>query len=506
MPCDICNRSGSGTIVPAAQFSSAVSAGFNPFQLGCIPENLLNNKDPGFPARWAESAMHGSASKSDWDVCPNCMSKLQAYLAQGASASEQPAPTQAPPITIAKQAPVTPALSVEGDCLKVRDGVTLPRICILTGRTDNLISLEYTLTRSPNWVWFFLLLPFIFLILVKAIQETSGLTLYINQEVESRRKAWGIANYILPFVLFPLSMVCLLPIVNAVNPQSIIFILLMLTPLLLAIVIPIIIYQVKIKLFSVKKIKNGFIWMKLRDPALIPTLYAAQFQQMPAQPQPAGRPDQGRTTPTRQCIVEKPKDATTRTEARTVLPQQHATTPEATRSSSADSTHDRIMRMLNTHLARVRTERHETTLKVLDELEARFSESSLAISAMVEQTLADRKLHTKAIGGGGIRTWLLVSAVPSDRFNSVHFFSRINPPGYFGYIDFWLNSQPLKVAREMGHDVFAHVLVYADASSNEPLSIGIGLLPLNPALKDANPLMIVPEESLTREEKTAMGG
>ncbi|MCX6907208.1 MAG: hypothetical protein NTY01_04105 [Verrucomicrobia bacterium] len=166
---------------------------------------------------------------------------------------------------------------------------------------------------------------------------------------------------------------------------------------------------------------------------------------------------------------------------------------------------DRLLQMFTSHLERLRVERHGPTLAILKEVEARFIENAGPIRAMVIETLSDRKLHTKAIGGGGIRTWLLVSAVPSDRFSSATFFKRSYPPGYTGYMDFWLNSAPLKMARQMGHDVFAHVLVYAAASSSEPLSIGLGLVPLDPSRRESNPLTIIPEESLTPEEKAAMG-
>ena len=57
----------------------------------------------------------------------------------------------------------------------------------------------------------------------------------------------------------------------------------------------------------------------------------------------------------------------------------------------------------------------------------------------------------------------------------------------------------------MGHDVFAHVLVYADAASSEALSIGLGLLPLDQAHPDSNPKAIMPQDSMTREDKAGLG-
>jgi hypothetical protein len=180
------------------------------------------------------------------------------------------------------------------------------------------------------------------------------------------------------------------------------------------------------------------------------------------------------------------------------------TAPRAAPTSSG-CVHDRILQVFTDHLQRMRDERHKPTLEILAEVESRFIEAAVPISAMVEKTLSDRKLHTKFIGGGGIRTWLLVSAVPTDRFSSASFFARAYPPGYAGYMDFWLKSEPLQMARQMGHDVFAHVLVYADASSREPLSVGVGLMALDQRQPDNNPLALLPVESLTQRDRAAMG-
>ena len=45
--------------------------------------------EAGYPKRWAESAMYGDTSNSDWNVCPRCMSKLSSYLGQPASSGER---------------------------------------------------------------------------------------------------------------------------------------------------------------------------------------------------------------------------------------------------------------------------------------------------------------------------------------------------------------------------------------------------------------------------------
>lgn len=79
--CDICYTPGPGTIVPANQFGDAVRKGFNPFSNGCIPDAMARMAAPGYPERWAQSAIDGDTSHSDWNVCDQCMPKLSKYLA-----------------------------------------------------------------------------------------------------------------------------------------------------------------------------------------------------------------------------------------------------------------------------------------------------------------------------------------------------------------------------------------------------------------------------------------
>ncbi|HEY5593047.1 MAG TPA: hypothetical protein VIK55_18785 [Paludibacter sp.] len=90
MVCDICSQPGSGTIVPANKMSNAVRKGFNPFYNGCMPQSVVNMASSGFPERWAQSAISGDTSYSDWNICSRCMSKLTPYFG---SPSSPPAKT-----------------------------------------------------------------------------------------------------------------------------------------------------------------------------------------------------------------------------------------------------------------------------------------------------------------------------------------------------------------------------------------------------------------------------
>ena len=86
--CDICSTPGTGTIVRARQFSDAVQKGFNPYYNGCLPESWVRNSSPSSASRWAQSAISGDSSRSDWNVCPRCMSKLSAFLIAPATVSQ----------------------------------------------------------------------------------------------------------------------------------------------------------------------------------------------------------------------------------------------------------------------------------------------------------------------------------------------------------------------------------------------------------------------------------
>jgi len=184
-----------------------------------------------------------------------------------------------------------------------------------------------------------------------------------------------------------------------------------------------------------------------------------------------------------------------------------ASTPQHRLIEQEPTIQDRLKKTIEGHFQRMRSELTDPAFRgILDETLSRFLENLAPIAEMVEQTLFDRKLHTKGIGGGGTRTWLLVSVVPRDRHNSASFFAGEYPPGYSGYMNFWLNSALVKTAIAMGHDVFSHLLVYADSSAQETLSIGFGLSPLDLTKPNSCPKWIVPQESLTAQEKDSMSG
>lgn len=84
MRCDICSAPGSGTIVRAGDVSAAVRRGFNAMTLRLVPEYFAgmytdeHAKDRA--DKWAQSAISGSSSQSDWNVCSRCMTSLSKFL------------------------------------------------------------------------------------------------------------------------------------------------------------------------------------------------------------------------------------------------------------------------------------------------------------------------------------------------------------------------------------------------------------------------------------------
>jgi ankyrin repeat protein len=88
MQCDICSRPGSGTIVPAKQFSDAVMKGFNAIRHCDLPIVLSEEAKAYHAERWTKSATSGDTSHSDWNVCSSCLSALSPYLADAASKQE----------------------------------------------------------------------------------------------------------------------------------------------------------------------------------------------------------------------------------------------------------------------------------------------------------------------------------------------------------------------------------------------------------------------------------
>lgn len=77
--CDICSVPGIGTLVSAEQMREAVFAnGFNPFALGLVRNPMSLLLGAGAYDSWKTTIV--AQDTSDWNVCSQCMTKIQPFL------------------------------------------------------------------------------------------------------------------------------------------------------------------------------------------------------------------------------------------------------------------------------------------------------------------------------------------------------------------------------------------------------------------------------------------
>lgn len=161
---------------------------------------------------------------------------------------------------------------------------------------------------------------------------------------------------------------------------------------------------------------------------------------------------------------------------------------------------------IQSHLDGVRREMTDPIMtEIIDELSAfcvnKESIDSIAFRALCahDGEFGMRPHFLKLVLKRPARTFLVVTGVPTDRSASAGFFATKYPPGYGGYVNFWLQSDAAATAILLGHSVMAHLLVFADFSVN----LGLSPLDLNNLL--ACPKIILPMESLTSEDRKLMG-
>ena len=77
--CDICSSSGVGTVISSKDIKQAVfKQGFNPLSLGLINDPFAKMNEAIWYEGWKTTIV--AQDTSDWNICPNCMSKLKPYL------------------------------------------------------------------------------------------------------------------------------------------------------------------------------------------------------------------------------------------------------------------------------------------------------------------------------------------------------------------------------------------------------------------------------------------
>src|ERR1041384_2167956 len=77
MVCDICNVSGSGTLLTAAQVRGAVSNGFNPVATGFVAGSSMIRDLARRHERWLLLVQQNETA---WNLCARCFAEIQPYL------------------------------------------------------------------------------------------------------------------------------------------------------------------------------------------------------------------------------------------------------------------------------------------------------------------------------------------------------------------------------------------------------------------------------------------
>ena len=170
------------------------------------------------------------------------------------------------------QAPVAEDMYLEGNnTIIIRAGTSLPAMCLVTGRLDNLLLRKRKDAWVPSWVW----IIFIFSILIGAIvstcvQKTGQVQFYLEKECHQKRVLIIIGNWVLCLALLAGAIAAL---ANEATLGLGFFL------LLACILVPVIIYFIAIQLYTVAKIDNGYMWFRFRKPEMAQALYAAYLNQ-----------------------------------------------------------------------------------------------------------------------------------------------------------------------------------------------------------------------------------
>lgn len=168
----------------------------------------------------------------------------------------------------------------------------------------------------------------------------------------------------------------------------------------------------------------------------------------------------------------------------------------------------RIGRAFGQHIGRLRAGAIDSAiLPLLDDVQPRFSQNARAISDLARQCHIDGGFHTKSFPKERSGpAWLVATALPVRPNGAAEFFAQAYPSGYPQHIETLLASEGHRIAEACGHSVLAELLLYVGRSTNEGLSVGIALVRFDPERWKSAPLLILPEECLTSEDKSRLRG
>lgn len=153
----------------------------------------------------------------------------------------------------------------------VRDGGSIPPVCILTGKKTNLLKKKRKESWAPPWVMVFILLGLLIaLIIYIVIQKSAQIHYHISKEEASKRTNYILMNWGVFLATFIGAIVCFSN--SSVNSS---FAGVGLLLIIGSIVAPSIIYAKLIQMYAVKKINNGYVWIKVKNQRIYDAIYNA---------------------------------------------------------------------------------------------------------------------------------------------------------------------------------------------------------------------------------------
>jgi hypothetical protein len=161
-------------------------------------------------------------------------------------------------------APAVQFLQVDGTALVLPSKCTLPRICLRTGSTEDLVEMRRSLYwHHPGYYFFILLSLLVYLIVALIVRQRAVLTFYVTRTERTRRRQWIALNT----VIFLMTFGCLA--IAGTTGVSFFFIL---SPI--CFIASVVIYILKARWIYPIKIESGVATIKGIPPAVLQQLAA----------------------------------------------------------------------------------------------------------------------------------------------------------------------------------------------------------------------------------------
>jgi hypothetical protein len=96
-----------------------------------------------------------------------------------------------------------PDVTVRGKALVVPKDFAFPPVCVVTGRTDDLVEVKRTLAWHQSYIYATILLGILVYVIVSlVVRKTSKHTFFLTRTERQRRIRWGIVAWVLFLAAF----------------------------------------------------------------------------------------------------------------------------------------------------------------------------------------------------------------------------------------------------------------------------------------------------------------